>query len=108
MANSRIRELNDLYRAALGVGGSLVETQGISALPPEEQLAIREKVEQYNDFNDGNDPSGEHAMGTFEHAGKRILWKIVYYDPSLERPSDDPEDPKKTARVLIIMLEEEN
>jgi hypothetical protein len=91
----------------MGVAGRLVQTIGISALPAADQSRIREKVETYNDFNQGNDPHGERDMGFFEHNGNRIMWKIDYYDKKLERGSEAPEDPGKTTRVLTIMLAEE-
>ena len=105
--NKRIRELNDLCRSALGAGGRLVQTNGILALPPEEQLAIGEKVKSFNKFNADNDPYGEHDFGSFKHAGSKIFWKIEYYNPKLEHHSDNPADTTKTIRVLTIMLGEE-
>jgi hypothetical protein len=42
---AKIAELNDLCRTAMGVAGRLVQTAGIASLPPEDQSAIREKVE---------------------------------------------------------------
>mgnify|MGYP003375289655 CR=1 FL=1 len=103
----RIAELNVLCRRAMGIGGMLVQTQGISALPPEEQSAIREKVETFDAFSPDNDPYGERDFGAFEHEGQRIFWKIDYYAPCLVRGSEDPADPKQTARVLTIMLASE-
>ena len=91
----------------MGVAGKLVRTIGISALPPEDQSAIREKVERYNDFRPDNDPCGEHDFGSFTHAGKKVCWKIDYYAPDLERESEDPSDPKQTVRVLTVMLASE-
>ncbi len=105
--NKRIRELNDLFRSALGVGDRLVETRGIVILSPEKQSAIREKVKSFNKFNSDNDPYGEHDFGSFEHAGEKIIWKIDYYNTALKRRSDNPADPTKTVRVLTIMLEKE-
>jgi hypothetical protein len=101
---SRIAELNDLCRTALGVAGCVVQTEGISALPYEDQSAIREKIEKFDDFSQDNDPHGERDFGAFEHDGHRIFWKIDYYDRSLSHGSEDPSDPGQTERVLTIML----
>lgn len=102
-----IAQLNDLARKAMGVACRLVQTQGISALPPAEQSAIREKVETFSDFSPGNDPHGERDFGAFEHAGKRIFWKIDYYAPDMQHGSENPADPRQTVRVLTIMLASE-
>ena len=103
----RIAELNDLCRTAMGICGQLVQTEGICALPSQEQSAIREKVEQHSDFTPDSDPYGERDFGAFEHEGKRIFWKIDYYAPDLQHGSDAPADPTKTVRVLTIMLANE-
>jgi hypothetical protein len=103
----RIAALNDLARTAMGVAGKLIQTPGICALPPADQSAIREAVEKYDRFNNGNDPHGERDFGSFEHNGDRIFWKIDYYDKKLEFGSEHPEDPAQTTRVLTIMLAEE-
>lgn len=102
-----IARLNDLCRTAMGVAGRLVQTHGISALPPAEQSAIRQKVETFSDFSEGNDPHGERDFGAFEHNGQRIFWKIDYYAPDMEHGSENPADPKQTVRVLTIMLASE-
>jgi hypothetical protein len=107
VTTQRIAELNDLCRTAMGIGGRVLQTQGISALPPRVQSAIREKVELFDCFTKDNDPYDEHDFGAFEHEGERILWKIDYYAPDMEHGSENPADPKQTARVLTIMLASE-
>jgi len=103
----RIAQLNDLCRKAMGIAGRLVQTAGIRALPPEDQSAIREKVETFEAFTEDNDPYGEHDFGSFDHNGQKIFFKIDYYDPTLTMGSEDPSDPKQTVRVLTIMLADE-
>jgi hypothetical protein len=108
----RIAELNDLCRKAMGVGGRVFHTQGIATLPLAAQSAIREKVELFDSFTEDNDPHGEHDFGAFEHEGKRIFWKIAYYDRATfdtghDYGSGNPADPKQTVRVLTIMLASE-
>jgi hypothetical protein len=102
----QIAKLNDLCRTAPGVAGRLVQTAGISALPPEVQSAIREQVERFSDFSADNDPHGERDFGAFTVQGvpEKIFWKIDYYAPDLIGGSRNPEDPRQTVRVLTIML----
>jgi hypothetical protein len=103
----RIAELNDLARTAMGVASRLRQTHGINSLPSEIQSRIREKVELFDAFNPGNDPHGERDFGSFAHEGHEVMWKIDYYDKSLEFGSEDASDPAQTTRVLTIMLREE-
>ena len=102
-----IARLNDLCRTAMGIAGKLFQTEGVSALPEADQSAIREKVETFKDFSEDNDPHGERDFGAFEHNGQRIFWKIDYYARDLMHGSENPADPKQTARVLTIMLAHE-
>ena len=105
----RIAQLNDLCRTAMGVAGRLVQTAGISALPPQVQSAIREQVERFSDFSPDNDPHGERDFGAFTVQGvpEKIFWKIDYYAPDLMHGSENPGDPHQTVRVLTLMLASE-
>jgi hypothetical protein len=105
--NKKIAELNDLCRKSSGVTCRLVQTFGINAMPEKDQSEIREKVELFKDFNEDNDPHGEHDFGAFVHNGEKIFWKIDYYDLDLKYGSENPSDPGQTARVLTIMLANE-
>jgi len=105
--HKRIAILNDQCRAAMGLSCQLVQTQGIAFMPPQDQSRIREMVETFDDFCPDNDPWGEHDFGAFEYKKDRIFWKIDYYDPDMEKGSEDPSDPTVTARVLTIMLASE-
>ena len=91
----------------MGVASRLHQTQGFSALPPEVQSRIREKVELFNDFKPGNDPYGERDFGRIVTDEADVYWKIDYYDKKLGFGSEDPSDPAQTTRVLTIMLREE-
>ena len=103
---TRIRFLNDLLRST-GAGGRIYLTCGIAALSEREQSDIAWKVRAFNDFAEDNDPAGEHDFGAFTHDGRKVFWKIDYYDPSMEYGSEDPSDDEKTLRVLTIMLADE-
>lgn len=103
----RIAHLNDMCRKAPGIGGQWFQTDGINALPIEDQSAIREMVETFDDFTEDNDPYGERDFGAFEYDDLRIFWKIDYYDKAMEYGSEDPANPGQTTRVLTIMLASE-
>jgi hypothetical protein len=114
--STRIAELNDRFRkesdpVAASLGGVFI-TCGIQALDLFEWLEIVEKVRSFDSFPEGDDPYGQHDFGAFDSRGKRIFWKIDYYDRASygtgeERGSDDPSDPSKTYRILTIMLADE-
>jgi len=106
----QIAQRNDLCRTAMGVAGRLVQTAGISALPPQVQSAIRENVERFSDFNPDNDPHGERDFGAFTMQGvpEKIFWKIDYYaDKTCTTGAEDPADTARTFRILTIMLASE-
>jgi hypothetical protein len=103
----KIATLNDACRNAMGLAGKVYQTRGIAALSPEDRSAIREKVENFDDFTPANNPYDERDFGAFDHNGNRIFWKIDYYDTTLTEGSEDPSDPKQTVRVLTIMLASE-
>lgn len=101
--NDRLRHTIPFCRPA----DRIVMTQGINSLEPDVIADIWEKVRAYNDFNEADDPFGEHDFGAFTCKGNHILWKIDYYNLDLDWGSSDPSDENKTARVLTVMLAEE-
>ena len=101
-----IARLNDALRKR-GRGGVLTITLGVRTLPgfvPEKLLAA---LADYDAFDADNDPHGERDFGDLEHCGADLLWKVDYYDASLEFGSDDPADPEVTKRILTLMLASE-
>jgi hypothetical protein len=102
----RIRVLNDRLRQNLG-SGMAVMTPGVAALGQEAVQRIVKTIQVYDDFCHANDPHEEHDFGAFDVDGKRIFFKIDYYDPTLTVHSPDPSDPVVTTRVITIMLGEE-
>jgi len=105
-ARLTIPGLNDLLRSTF-LTGRVVMTEGVRALPLATREEIVTKVRTFDAFTQGNDPYGEHDFGAVEHDGVKVFWKIDYYDPTMRFGSEDPADPKATARVLTIMLAEE-
>lgn len=102
----RIRRLNDEFRRTF-VGGRVVVTSGIAALPDCLRSEIFAHTRAFDEFTDDNDPHGEHDFGRFEIEGHIVYWKIDYYDENVQYGSEDPADPERTTRVMTIMLAHE-
>ena len=106
MSAEKIRELNDAFRTTM-TGGRVMLTAGVDALPSDVKAMVIRKVATFSEFTAANDPHREHDFGSFELAGRKLLWKIDAYDANMEFGSEDPADPLKTTRVLTIMLASE-
>ncbi|MEQ1696188.1 MAG: DUF3768 domain-containing protein [Hyphomicrobiaceae bacterium] len=101
----RIRADNDAFRIDNAGAGRWVISQGISVMPVE--LAdIIAKVRAYREFDEADGPP-EHDFGAFDHDGQRIFWKIDVMDRTYTSASHDPTDPRKTRRLLTVMLASE-
>lgn len=114
--SKRIAELNDQLRAragvplfGTGVPGKILMTRGIADLPPLVQLEVWSGVKRFDRFTEDNDPYGEHDFGALDIAGAgKVFWKIDYFaDAACRFGSEDPADPKKSYRVLAVMLASE-
>ena len=105
-ATARIRELNDAFRKTF-VGGRVMLTAGVNALPDADRAALLDKVRTFDEFTKDNDPHGEHDFGNFVVGSVTYFFKVDYYAPDMEGGSEDPADPEKTTRVLTIMRADE-
>ena len=105
-AAGRIRVLNDNFRSTF-IGGQVVMTQGVDALPIDTKACVLLAVQRFGEFSVENDPHREHDFGSFEVEGEKYFWKIDYYTLGLDGGSEDPADPEKTTRVLTIMCADE-
>ena len=102
-----IATLNDNFRKTF-TGGQVFLTAGIVAMSSEDKANIISLVQNFNDFNEGNDPYKEHDFGSFDYNGSKIFWKIDYYDRfNTHFASENPADISKTLRILTILLAEE-
>ena len=102
----RVRALNDELRKT-GAGGKTYLTRGLLSKGPDFVEKVCAAVRAFDAFADDNDPWQEHDCATLDVDGKRVMFKIDYYDLDLEYGSPDPADPNVTRRVLTIMLAEE-
>ena len=65
------------------------------------------EIARFECFSADNDPYGEHDCAVLTIEGRRVIWKIDYYDKGMEFASPDPADPAVTERVMTVMLSEE-
>jgi hypothetical protein len=99
----RIRQLNDSFRRTF-IGGAVMITAGVEALPPALRAEILRQVRIHEQFDPSNDLHGEHDFGSFDAAGTKIFWKIDNYDRAVQYGSENPADPAVTTRILTVML----
>jgi hypothetical protein len=109
-----IAKQNDLFRKNIGtlesnlleVKGKYNMTIGVHNLSNFQKLDTLIKLWEYNDFNEDNDPHGEHDYGRFQLDENKqdIIWKIDYYDTKYLYGSEDPSNLEITRRVLTVML----
>src|SRR5712691_10970575 len=104
--SERIRKLNDAFRNSFS-GGQVYLSSGVAALDPPAKAKLLEAVRTFTDFDEGNDPHGEHDFASIEVDGANYFFKIDYYDTDIRYLSDDPSDPAITRRVMTIMLASE-
>jgi hypothetical protein len=98
--------LNDELRKHL-LGGGAVITAGIAELGPEAVERLVKTIAVFDDFHHANDPHEEHDFGAFDFDGTAVIFKIDYFDKSLNFHSPDPADPAATERIITIMRADE-
>ena len=120
MINQRIQAKNDAFRKVVMFApqpdGKAVMTRGVAGLGSMVCAWIYKQIAEFDDFNEGNDPYGEHDFGSVSVAVSNLMaagepevhkvyWKIDYYeDADMEFGTEDKLD---CYRVLVIMLSEE-
>ena len=104
--SEKIARLNDALRKTF-IGGRTVLTHGVASLEDAVRASILAAVQRFDDFNEGDDPYGEHDFGAVTVDQQRCFWKIDYYENDLKYTSEDAAEPTKTTRVLTIMLASE-
>ncbi|MBQ4827579.1 DUF3768 domain-containing protein [Leisingera sp. HS039] len=109
----QIAQANDAFRAAIICGGHpvykgrVVCSQGVAAEGPEYMTLAQLQVAGFSDFNEDNDPHGDHSMGSVQVFGKTLWWKFDLYDEAYEFGADDPLDDDSTRRVLTLLFPNE-
>lgn len=99
----QIARLNDQLRKT-GTGGTIMITQGVRRITGFDAMVLAAALANYADFDTDNDPHGERDFGDLTLWGHNLLFKVDYFEKTLEFGSDDAADPNVTSRVLTIML----
>jgi len=68
----RIRALNDAFRRSF-VGGTVIVTAGFDSLSADRRHSVLTKVRAFDQFDEDNDPHGEHDFGLIEEGDVRCL-----------------------------------
>jgi hypothetical protein len=81
--SQRIQQLNDAFRRT-GDGGRVIFTAGVSDLGVAFSHQALALVRRFDVFTPDNDPHGEHDFGSFTLDGRKLFWKIDYYDAACQ------------------------
>ena len=83
-------------------------TIGFNALEDLTKDRVFEMIRAKEEFDEGNDPYGEHDFGAVEIVNvPKIFWKISYYENRNMKYGTSTPHRLNTYRVLTIMLAEE-
>ena len=97
------RRLNDPFRATFR-GGEILLTASVAALPDMVKASTLQRVADFKDFNEENDPAEEHDYGSFDHCNREQWFKIDYNNLAMDGMSPDPADPAVTKRIMTVGL----
>lgn len=102
-----VADHNDAFRkrrAVKGLEGQIVVTQAVGAVGHDFVVACAAAIAKFDDFNEDNDPHGDHSFGVVNVQGKDVFWKIDLYDTDYHWGSEKPACLETTRRVLTIMF----
>ena len=71
---NKIALQNDAFRRTFA-GGEVTMTAGVYALPDMVKAAALQRAATFDEFNEDNDPLGEHDFGSFELCGRSSFGK---------------------------------
>ena len=97
MSDVKTKEIarkNDQLRRTF-TGGRVMLSSGVEADPNLDKII--EAVKNFNDFNEDNDPYGEHDFGKLTINSEDYFFKIDYYDSTYQFYEQDGN------RVLTIL-----
>lgn len=103
-AISPIAQLNDRFRQGDRSLGHYRMSRRVLNLSPEKQKEIFQILQTYQTFSPDDQ---EHRTGVITLDNHQYIWKIDYLDLTLTMLSDEPANPEKTSRVLLIIRADE-
>jgi hypothetical protein len=89
---NQIRDKNDFLRKSLPnlpLPHKVVFAEGASGHHPVVLYEVIEKIRDFKDFTEEDDPYKEHDFGTVEAGGTEFFWKIDYTDEAYENFKTD-------------------
>lgn len=107
LASSAIAVLNDRFRQGDRSLGEYKLSRQILGLPKHKQKQLFKLLQEFSDFNEGNDPSGERRKGQIVMDDVIYLWRIDYLDLTMTMVADNPSNPNETTRVLFLVKKDE-
>jgi Protein of unknown function (DUF3768) len=100
--SAKIRTINDRCRKHF-MGCIVSLTPSVLELDEPKRRELLTAVQDFEQFDSGNDPYHEHDFGCVEMFGEKWFFKMDYYSPDMRTGSDDPSNVHETRRVLTIM-----
>jgi hypothetical protein len=88
LSRDRVCALNDAFRRSL----QAVVTASFDLLSADRRDSILTSIRAFDNFDEDNDPHGEHDVDLIEDGDVRYFRKIDYYDTDMELMSPDPAD----------------
>jgi hypothetical protein len=103
-AISPIAQLNDRFRQGDRSLGHYRMSRRVLNLSPDKQKELFQLLQTYQTFSPDDQ---EHRTGVITLENHQYIWKIDYLDLTLTMLSDEPANPEKTSRVLLIIRADE-
>lgn len=101
---SPIAQLNDRFRQGDRSLGHYQMSRRVLNLSSEKQRELFQLLQTYQAFSPDDQ---EHNTGVITWENYQYIWKIDYLDLTLTMLSDEPANPEKTSRVLLIIRADE-
>jgi len=99
--------LNDAFRLSF-TSTELYCSPDILKLDIEDQGKILQRVRDFRNFNESNDPNMLHQRGAFIYEEHHIHWEIYCANLEGKDDSPDPANLDLTQRHMMIFLEDES